>query len=374
VTETTRASGDPRDGDRLLAEILVDAGDDGEQLRALHRAIEGSLELPVDIHVVGEPLVLVAVEYEGNARRGLVARCRREDGSEHRIGYADVEMRAGTPGARHLAAYRAWLGVVPGPTTSSAAPRGRRQHKAGEDDLDLSRPVELVVLAVKERAARCRLLGTQRVITLRAGSLHRVVAGQIATVQPGKHWRHAGHPYLSGQIVSTRIDATALGLTPLALRPSSTGGPEGGRRLVFEMEVPVIEAVADDHAADDEVAARLLETDLRFLDAHALLGCRLLRFSPQWALHHYEVGVQIGELSIEAPFDGVLPWSLVGNRPILSCMEGYGSCSWRLGRWDAAERVFERVTRLDPTDHHDVRSRLSAVRAREPWSDEEARR
>jgi len=37
--------------------------------------------------------------------------------------------------------------------------RGRRQHKAGDDDFDLSSPVELVVLAVKERAARCRMLG-----------------------------------------------------------------------------------------------------------------------------------------------------------------------------------------------------------------------
>ena len=48
---------------------------------------------------------------------------------------------------------------------------GKRQHKATTEDLDLSRPAELVVLAVKERAARCRLLGSDRAITLRASDL-----------------------------------------------------------------------------------------------------------------------------------------------------------------------------------------------------------
>ena len=219
-----------------------------------------------------------------------------------------------------------------------------------------------------------------------------MVAGQIATVQPNKHWRHAGHPYLSGQIVATRIDAVALGLVPLALRCSGDWDPEDddrrdppagpritsiiacGRRPAFEMEVPAIEASlrAGDHADDGELAAKLLETDLRFLDAHTHLGNRLLRLSPQWALRHYEVGVRIGELSIGDDFDGVLPWGLPGNRPILNCLGGYGSCLWRIGQWDEAERVFERIVQLDPTDHQDVRSQLSAVRAREPWIDGEA--
>ena len=128
--------------------------------------------------------MLVAVECDGNARRGLIARCRCEDGSEHRIGLADVGMPARTPGARHVAAYRAWLGIVRDASAPATTQRNRRQHKAGDDDLDLSMPVELVVLAVKERAARCRLLGTGRVITLRAGSLYGIVAGHIVRVAP----------------------------------------------------------------------------------------------------------------------------------------------------------------------------------------------
>jgi len=48
----------------------------------------------------------------------------------------------------------------------------------------------------------------------------------IVTVEPGKHWRHAGHPYLSGRIIGTRIDATALGLVPLASVLPASGLPK----------------------------------------------------------------------------------------------------------------------------------------------------
>jgi hypothetical protein len=335
--------------------------------------------LPLDVHVVGEPLVLVTVEYDGNARRGLVARCRREDGSEHRIGLADVEMPARTPGARQVAAYCAWLGIIPAAGASPTTPRSRRQHKAGDDDLDLSRPVELVVIAVKERAARCRLLGSGRVITLRAGSLHRIVAGHIVTVAPNKQWRHAGHPYLSGQITGTRIDATALGLLPLALRTAGAwdagvedrSEPGGRPRLAFELELPPIPTrlAAANIDDPDTIAEKLLEADLRFLDAHAYLGGRLLGLSPQWALSHYEVGVAIGRLSVGDDFDGVLPGELAGNRGLLRCLSGYGSCLWRLEHRDEAARVFDRALRLDPADRQGVRPLLSAMVAGEPCSD-----
>jgi hypothetical protein len=375
VTETAL------DGERLLGQILGEVRDENEQLWALHRAIEAAVALPLDVHVIGEALVIVAVEYDGNARRGLVARCRREDGSEYRIGLADVEMPARTPAARHAAAYRAWGGIGPDAGAPATTPRSRRQHKAGDDDLDLSRPVELVVLAVKERAARCRLLGSGRVITLRAGSLYGIVAGHIVAVVPNKHWRHAGHPYLSGQIAGTRIDARALGLVPLALRAANVwdagvegpSAPDGRPRSAFELEVPPIPTglAAANIDDPDAVAEKLLEADLRFLDAHAYLADRLLGMSPQWALQQYEVGVAIGQLSVGDDFEGVLRGELAGNRGLLRCLAGYGSCLWRLERRDEAARVLERVLRLDPADCQGVRPLLSAMRAGAPWSDAE---
>jgi hypothetical protein len=60
-----------------------------EQLWALHQAFSGRFGRAMDAQVVGEPLSLLAVDYDGNARRGLTARCRREDGSEYRVALAD---------------------------------------------------------------------------------------------------------------------------------------------------------------------------------------------------------------------------------------------------------------------------------------------
>jgi hypothetical protein len=75
----------------LLAEMLVDARGDDEQLTALVEGISEALDFPLDVHVVGEPLSLLAVDYRGNARRGLIARCRRQDGTEYGVSLADIE-------------------------------------------------------------------------------------------------------------------------------------------------------------------------------------------------------------------------------------------------------------------------------------------
>ncbi len=49
--------------------------------------------------------------------------------------------------------------------------------------------------------------------------------GEIATVRPRKQWRYAGHPYLSGDIVETRLEVAALGLEPLRLEHLGTWDP-----------------------------------------------------------------------------------------------------------------------------------------------------
>ncbi len=93
-------------------------------------------------------------------------------------------------------------------------------------DLDLGGPVELVVLSVKEKAARCRLVVSDRVITLRTSRLWDIVPGEIAVVKPRKQWTYAGHPYLSGEIESSRLDVDALGLVPLKLEDQGLWTPE----------------------------------------------------------------------------------------------------------------------------------------------------
>jgi hypothetical protein len=394
------------DLDELIGKITADAYGDDEKLWALRQAFEDEVTLPSDGFVIGEPVSVTEIDYDGNERRGLTARCRREDGAEHVVAAADVVFPQGSRGARHIAAYRKWLGLVPYPPEIPGAPRRKRQHKATADDLDLSRPVELIALSVKERAARCRLLGSDREITLRASRLWDVVPGEIVTVMPRKQWSYAGHPYLSGDTEASRLDARTLGLVPLRLEAMGTWDPKEhywgeesepveewakpiiarGPRPAFEMEQVLPGADPDDPFADPitesndlkdagdgaeahRILMELCQADLRCLDAHAHLGNFVFDHSPKDAIRHYEVGVRIGELSLGEGFEGLLPWGHVDNRPFLRCMHGYGLCLWRLGRYDEAGRVFRQMLWLNPSDNQGVRFLVEDVRAGKAWEE-----
>ena len=93
--------------DRLLEEIIVDACGDDEQLRAFRQAFEDNVVLPAEAFVVGEPVTVITIDYDGQARRGLTTRCRREEGVEPRIAACDLVFPEGSTAARYLAAYPA---------------------------------------------------------------------------------------------------------------------------------------------------------------------------------------------------------------------------------------------------------------------------
>ena len=214
------------DLDRLVEEIVVDAYGESEQLTAFCQALSDEAGVPCDAFVVGVPVAVTAFDYDGNERRGITARCRMEGGAVHVVAAADVSARPGTRASRYLAAYRRWLGLEPVPAEVQPRAGKARDHKASESDLDLAAPLDLVVLALRDKAARCRLLGSDRTLTLRAERLWSVAPGEILTVQPRRQWRYAGHPYLSGEIVATKLDAAALGLVPLGLEPRGEWDPD----------------------------------------------------------------------------------------------------------------------------------------------------
>lgn len=116
---------------------------------------------------------------------------------------------------------------------------------------------------------------------------------------------------------------------------------------------------------------KLCDADLRCLDAHAHLGNFVFDHRPKEAIRHYEAGVRIGELSLGPAFDGLLPWGHVDNRPFLRCMHGFGVCLWRLGRFDEAEGVFDRMLWLNPSDNLGlgVRFLVDEMRSRKRWED-----
>ena len=383
---------------RLIEEIIVDAYDDDEQLWAFRQAFEDNVAMPAEAFVVGEPVTVMTIDYDGNERRGLTARCRREAGSEQMIAACDLIFPEGSIAARYVAAYRKWLGIEPHPQGSLSKTR-RRPQKATEDDIDMSRDVELIAIAVKGNAVSCRLPGKDRVITIRATRLWDLAPGEIILVTPRKQWCYKDHPYLSGEIKTWRLDIPALGLTPLKLKERGRWDPrdhywgepdepieewakpiiDQGPRFEYEMEQvlpgedpddpdtdPILEAVERKETGDSLGAERmlmsLLAVDLRCLDAHAHLGNFAFDHFPEKAIRHYEVGARIGELSLGEGFNGVLHWGCINNRPFLRCMHGYGLCLSRLGRHKEAEGLFTRMLWLNPSDNQGVRFLLGKVR------------
>jgi len=388
------------DLNRLLDEIILDAYGDDEQLWAFRQAFEDNIVLPAEAFVVGEPVTVMMIDYDGNERRGLTARCRREEGSEQVIAACDLIFPEGSTAARYVAAYRKWLGIEPHPQVSSTLTR-RRPPKATENDFDMNRDVELIAVAVKGNAVSCRIPGKGRVITIRPEGLWDLAPGEVIIVTPRKQWRYGGHPYLSCQIKSWRLDIPALGLTPLKLKERGMWDPKdhywgepdepteewakpimsGGPRAEYEMEQvlpgedpddpdtdPILEAVELKEAGDSSGAQRmlmgLLAADLRCLDAYAHLGNFVFDHFPEKAIRHYEAGVRIGELSLGEGFNGVLHWGCINNRPFLRCMHGYGLCLSRLGRLKEAEEVFTRMLWLNPSDNQGVRFLFGEVRER----------
>lgn len=145
----------------LVEQVLVDAYGDDEELSAFEQGIEDAVTMPADAFVMGEPVSVLEIDYE-NERRGLTARCRCEDGSEYTIAACDVHFPEHTKAADYMAAYRLWLGMEPYPRISI-----RKKPKALPDELDMSKNIDLIALAVKSNSISSRILGTEHVLTLR---------------------------------------------------------------------------------------------------------------------------------------------------------------------------------------------------------------
>jgi tetratricopeptide (TPR) repeat protein len=283
---------------------------------------------------------------------------------------------------------------------------GRRESGGGFPALELGRPLELIVLAVRRTNARCRLPGSDWSLTLRPRGRHFIVPGELINVIPDKQWTFRGYPYLTAGVESGRIDVEALGLEPLGLKEWGTWDPADeywgeedepledwaaeiiarGPRPAYEMEKvipgedpedfdsdPIIESVElkemGDYRGADRILSDLCLADLRCLDAHAHLGNLEFDRGPDRAIRHYEVGVRIGELSLGTDFSGVLLWGYIDNRPFLRCLHGYGLCLWRLGRFEEAAEVFRRGLNFNPPDNLGQRFLLPAVRVRREWED-----
>jgi hypothetical protein len=364
--------------------------DDAGTLVDFEASARAEVVLPADAHVIGEPVTVTLVRYSGGARAGLLATCRRGDAT-YELSLADVVFPAASAGASLVARYRTWLGLAPfdAPTIDAARP-----HKVEGGDIVVGAPVDLLVLACKSNALRCRLLDSTREVTLRT-AVRDEIAGSTITVTPKKQWTHARHPYLSGDVTAVRIDASVLGLVPLAMHredaPHDAGGRDaaGSGRATYRL-VPVASSNDDpaaellleaqdcidarDYAEADELLNKVLALDPRHLDAHAMLGERNLASWPTLALHHFELGVAIGSLSVGEDFDGVLPWSLEENRPFLRCLHGLSRALLRCDRREDVATALRRLLRLEPADPLGAGATLAAIEAGKTWRELEPAR
>ena len=385
------------DVEQTVAEVTSGAVSDDEQLRAFHARLVTTLKLPVLGLLGGRRVQIVTVEYLGNPRRGITLRAFEGDRTVT-ASILDLTLPGKSAGALTLAGLKRWAGIPDEETARHEIEPTRREVVAA------------YVAKVGSMHVRLRVLGSPQEITYRSSGSEtlRLVPGHVVRVKTNKRWTHRGAPYMSGEVIETRVDAAALSLPPLALREEGTWDPakeepfahEGPLaelwhavaarpRTVYEMQQvlpgadpdepwsdPVLRA-AELHDGGELEEARdalmlLLHQDLRCLDAHAHLGnWSFSEYSLETALAHYEVGVRIGEQSIGAAFDGVLPWGHLDNRPFLRCLNGYALALWRKQRFEEALAAFEWLLRLDPLDNQNARVNWLAVHDGGRWDQDD---
>ena len=93
--------------DEMVAEAIVDAYNDDEQLVGLYTMIESNLAVPFDTTVLGVEVTVLKVDLRGDE---VVAVCRRGR-DRQAIGILELPLPDPSPdGAQWIAAYRHWAG------------------------------------------------------------------------------------------------------------------------------------------------------------------------------------------------------------------------------------------------------------------------
>jgi hypothetical protein len=94
---------------------------------------------------------------------------------------------------------------------------------------------------------------------------------------------------------ATARDAAGDRRAVYRLAPVAPTSDDAGADLLLDAQDCID---ARDYAEAGELLHKVLALDLRHLDAHALLGERNLSSWPTLALHHFELGVAIGSLTV----------------------------------------------------------------------------
>jgi hypothetical protein len=318
--------------DELIDEVLVDAYGEDEQLWSFRQVFEDRGRFPFRGQVVGADVQVLAVDYDGDERRGLVAVCRRE-GKRYEVSLLDVTpLGPLASDTRELVdAYRRWSGAPP----------------------LVAAPVAVGVAWQYPRFASSPR-GT----------------GVPLALQPMGDWDpdqdYSGDPSEPRHPLLEEV--LAAGRRPCFEMEQVIPGVE-----LDDLDDPILEAVDAHGAGYDRDAVRLLKgvlaLDERCVDAWGHLG--LIAFDTRGAgpaAAFYDKGVTVAEASLPDPFSGVLPWGMVDNRPFLRCLHGLALCAWRQRRWADASSMFQALVWLDPNHSFDALACLEPVLAHQRWS------
>lgn len=248
---------------------------------------------------------------------------------------------------------------------------GRRDPEAAPE---VGQRLRLVAVSSHREHLLARQVGGTRTVRVRPAPESTLpVAGECFALEITDLGQIGARRWLAGPLSEIRLDVPALGLEPLALIELGAGEfeleripPVAGAAAETELHQAIARWAAGDPAAAEARLAALLRRDLRCLTAHSWLGFLAFngppdRGGPAGAQRHYEAGLAIAEPSLPAGFSGCLPWSRLGNRPFLRCLNGRAICLWRRRRIDQARAEFERVCRLDPEDQLAARVALDSI-------------
>ncbi len=133
--------------DALIDQVLVDAYGEDEQLWSFRQAFEDNARVPFAGQVVGVDVEVLEVDYDGDERRGLVARCRRA-GGVHTVSLLDVSplgpLTLNT--SELLDAYRRWTDAEPLPATTTASAASWEYPRFAPVDVDVGTPLGLIAM------------------------------------------------------------------------------------------------------------------------------------------------------------------------------------------------------------------------------------
>lgn len=339
--------------ERRLTAILATTDTRDGKLWAILELLEDALQLPAAARVAGDRVEVSHVDYGGDEVQGLIAAVTDDNGTRS-LPLADVAFLSREPGAGVVRAYSDWV-------RGRAADPGARAASAVRPT---DGPIDLAVMAVLPRTARCRRLDDGSDVVYRPSDREQLVPGTIITITP----RHR-EGRLEGEIIATSVDPSRLGLVPLALEP--VDATDASFALATppapdHLEEAALLADGGDPREARHLLLQLLAEEPLLLDAHAALGDLALASLPATALAHYAVGAALGDASVPDPCEGLVPWEHPSNRGYLACLYGCARALHRLGREVDARRPLERLLALDPDDHLGATQLLVAVGGRAP--------